>query len=266
MGRLRLQVPGVLVALSWMLTLVPLFVLVGTNRAPSSATPLPYQPQFAGAVNIAGKPADIGTYVQIVIFSANGSYTPCAEAQVESKMEPTSSGAGVARVVGYTARLAANVACLNPSNTYTFYVNGVFAAVAGYPGPNVMYVNLSVSEAALKTNAAQGGVRLVWLYGLVQDRFGRPAPDGTTVTAKAIGASCGGTAKTQPLYWVPQFASNQPVGALGFYLIGVEPTTDCANRSVGFQVYASGNTGAASTVTAHTPPYGQSLNLVVRLP
>jgi hypothetical protein len=52
----------------------------------------------------------------------------------------------------------------------------------------VASANLSVPELALKTNQDQAGVRLVWFFGQVKDRFGRPVDPGVTVTAKAQGA------------------------------------------------------------------------------
>lgn len=143
---------------------------------PLISAPLPYHVQFAGTVLIDGHPADPGTYVQIVVFRAGGGYTVCGDTTVQAKMEPTSSGTGKVQVVAYAARLQSSAACLNPANTYSFYVNGIYAGRMGFPGTSMPgYLNLSVTRAALRTNLTQGGVRLVWISGIVTDSHARPA-------------------------------------------------------------------------------------------
>jgi hypothetical protein len=53
-------------------------------------------------------------------------------------------------------------------------------------------VNLSVPSLAFKTSPEQLGVRLVWFYGRVRDRLGRPPPDSTPVTAEPTTGTCKG--------------------------------------------------------------------------
>lgn len=261
MALLRVQWRGLLVT-----AFLSLVSLETFTAQPLISAPLPYHVQFAGTVLIDGHPADPGTYVQIVVFRAGGGYTVCGDTTVQAKMEPTSSGTGKVQVVAYAARLQSSAACLNPANTYSFYVNGIYAGRMGFPGTSMPgYLNLSVTRAALRTNLTQGGVRLVWISGIVTDSHARTAPDGTPVTAEAVGASCRGTAQTKDLLWVPKFDQAHPVGALGYYVLGIEMTKDCVDRPVTLRVHADGSSDV-HTVQINTPPYGGEsvLNLAIQ--
>lgn len=223
-----------------------------TAPAPSTG------PRFNGKVQVAGLPPDPGTTVQVVVFRAGQSFKVCAIGTVQ------------AQTVMYEATLEAMPECVNPAVTYDFYVNGVYANVSrkySFSLTNqVVTANLSVPEVALKTNPKQQGVRLVWFYGKVRDNFGRPAPAGTTVTAKARGASCTGTGKTMDLSWSREGSTKKPLGILGFYWIGIERTASCLDPSVKFDVYTGSKPLKASTPNISTSKYGRAVNVNVEMP
>ena len=225
--------------------------------------PVPQPPlsnfKFAGTAQIIGLPADPGTSIQIVLFDAASNYIVCADTTVS--MMPTGPGPNPPQVAGYTAALYNTPQCVNPDNKYDFYVNGVWAGSGAYNfGSGIpTYKNVNVSEVALKSSSQQGGVRLVWLYGKVTDTFGRPAVPGTPVTAKAIGAACGGSGKTENLYWVPKAPKSLPVGENGFFWIAIEKTPACQDRTIAFEITTLGmNAGPPPQVRVTTPPYGLS--------
>lgn len=255
--------------------LLLLAVAIGGEAAaqrPSAAPASPPSsgPQFSGMVLIAGLPADPGTVVQVVVFRSGQSFKVCGEGTVQVQTAGLTRPPPVPNTTGYEATLEDTPECVNPDNTYDFYVNGVQAAASRkYPfSPNnqLATVHLSVPEVALKTGPSQEGVRLVWFYGRVRDAFGRPAPAGTTVTAKARGASCGGSGKTEDLYWAPKATNRQTIGVLGFYWIGIERTAECLDRSVRFDIYAGSKLLRAVTVNVSTPPYGRALSANVQMP
>lgn len=237
------------------------FVLAGLGAYPSPASTEPFQPVFAGTVSIANKPADPGTVVQVAVFRASRKYTVCADTTVQMHKTGAPPG-GVPNVTAYMARLKNTPQCLNPANEYDLYVNGVHARHVGYvfsPNAEISYQNLVVPEAALRTKPEQSGVRLVWFFGSVRDQIGRPVPDGTVVTVDARGATCHGTGKTQDLYWVPKAPNIQPVGKLGFYVVGVEMTNDCADSLIDFRVYAGAAPLQEIDRSVLTPPYAQAV-------
>ena len=99
----------------------------------------------------------------------------------------------------------------------------------------------------------------------LRDNLGRPAPAGTTVTARARGASCTGTGKTTDLYWAPE-SSRTTFGVLGFYWLGVESTAECVDRSMQFDVYAGSKLLRASTANIATPQYGRAVAVNIQMP
>lgn len=237
----------------------------GTPSSPPSGGP-----EFTGTVLIAGRPADPGTVVQIVVFRTATSFRVCAEATVQVQTAGLTRPPPVPNATGYDATLENSPECVNPDNTYDFYVNGVLAGASRhYPfsaTSQLATMSLSVPELALKTDPSQAGVRLVWFSGRVRDNLGRPAPAGTVVTAQARGASCSGSGRTEDLYWAPKASSKQTVGVLGFYWIGIDQTADCLDRSVQFDVYAGGKLLRAATANVSTPPYGRPVSVNVQLP
>jgi hypothetical protein len=215
--------------------------------------------KFAGAVQILGQPADVGTFVQIVVFDAVSNYVVCADTTVI--MQNIGTVANPNQVIGYIATLYDTPQCVNPDNRYDFYVNGVWGGSTGFEFAENMpsYKNMNVAEVALRSNSEQGGVRLVWLYGKVFDTINRPAVPGTPVTAKAVGAACGGSGKTEDLYWVPKAPRGTPVGEKGFFWIGIEKTPACQNRSVTFEITVPGMVqNPPPRVTITTPSYGMA--------
>ncbi len=258
------------------LTLSVILLLGGAGAAAAqnpAGTPAPAPssgPQFTGKVLIAGLPADPGTTVQVVVFRAGTSFTVCGEGTVQVQTVGLTRPPPVPNVLAYEAIIEDTPECVNPDVTYDFYVNGVYAnATRKYPFSatnQVAIANLSVPEVALKTNPSQQGVRLVWFYGRVRDTFGRPAPTGTTVTAKARGVSCTGTGKTADLYWAPQASSKQTFGVLGFYWIGIERTAACLDRTVVFDIYTGSKLLKASTANISSPKYGRAIGVNVQMP
>ena len=216
---------------------------------------------------IAGQPADTGTHVSIFVFRAGPTWKACGDSTVQARMVPSSSGTGTVQVVGYQASLFPNSDCQNPANTYTFYVNGVYAGDASYPGNyRTLYQNLSVGAAALRTANEYFTMPLFYVSGQVIDNFNRPARNGTPVTGEAIGASCRGTATTLDLNWTPMFPHLQPVAALGYYVMKVAITPDCADHQFSFRVYAAGNPASGNVINVYTPPYGGSFLFDLRIP
>ena len=216
--------------------------------------------KYAGVVRIVGQFADPGTSVQIVVFDAASNYTVCGDATVA--LQTVQPGPNSPVVAGYTAALYDIPQCLNPDNHFEFYVNGIWAAENPFQFsvqiPN--YVNLNVSEIALKSDPGQSGVRLAWISGKIYDTYGRPAVPGTPVIAEAVGAACKGSGKTENLYWVPKAPNSTPVGINGFFWIGIEKTAACSNRQVTFNLTVPGKTSPPIAVPVHTPQYGMAYN------
>lgn len=238
---------------------IPFLLLCSNGASPSSAQELP---RFAGTVQIAGWPADPGTHVIIGIYRAVPGGLPQGLLCAETTVELQSSG-----VTGYQVSLGPHPACLSSANTYYFWVNGVFAGYASYPGNSMPgYQNLAVGMVALKTGSDGKNVQLFWLSGQVVDRFNRPVAPGTPVEAQAVGGSCHGSGVTTDLSWVPQFAKNQRVDALGYYVVAVPQTPDCVDRQFNFRIFAGGNFASNSTINVFTPPYGASFLADLRIP
>jgi hypothetical protein len=234
------------------------------RTTPPPAPPRPGGATFVGSVRIAGEFADPGTEVDVVIYRSGQTPISCAHGTVES----TPTGPGQAPSLGYMAPLEQTPTCLNPDNTYHFYVNGVRAPQKSgitAPGTKLTYVHLTVPEVALKTSPEQTGVRLVWFYGKVRDRIGRPPPDGTTVTAESKGGSCSGTGKTQDLYWVPK-TGGHTIGALGWYFIPIEMSQACADHPLEFRLWAGPKQGPGKPSSIKTPPYGVPANVDLVMP
>jgi hypothetical protein len=245
-----------------------LVMLASSGAIRPAALRAQLKPHFAGTVEIAGQPADPGTVVEIVVFRADAKYTPCADARVKQE-SPQAFDAPARLVSGYDARLEPTPDCLNPDNEYAFYVNGVWAANRKFPfsqSSQLSYVNLVVDKVALATDSTQGGIRLVWFYGTVHDKFQRPAAPGTKVTVEARGASCKGSGTTRDLYWVPKYPNSATVGAKGFFVVGVETLAGCVDRVVGFDIYAGEEKLQAAVRQVTTPPYGGAVQVNLTLP
>jgi hypothetical protein len=244
--------------------------VVAQRAAVPPAPPTGPGPRFHGTVLIAGLPADPGTTVQAVVFRAGRTFTVCGDGQVQVRTLGLTRPPPAPNTTEYDIALEPTPECLNPDNTFDFYVNGVYAnASPKYPfspGTQTVTIHVSVPELALKTEPTKTGVRLVWFYGQVKDRFGRSPPAGTTVTAKAKGASCSGTGKTLDLYWDPQFGGRHTFGVLGFYWIGVEQSPECVDRSLQFDIYAGGKPLKPASPRIATPRYGRAVKANLELP
>lgn len=94
---------------------------------PPVAPIAPGGPHFTGTVLIAGLPADPGVVVQVVVFRAGMKFKVCAEGEVKVQTLGLTRPPPLPRHTGYDAALDATPECLNPDNTYAFYVNGVYA-------------------------------------------------------------------------------------------------------------------------------------------
>ncbi len=237
---------------------------VGARPTPDPKANPSGKPTFIGTVRIASQFADPGTVVDVVIFRSGQTPIPCAHGTVD--VRPI--GPNESSVPAFLAPLDPTPVCLNPDNVYHFYVNGVHApqqSGSALPGTKLTYVNLTVTEAALRTDPEQGGVRLVWFYGKVRDKLGRPPPDSTIVTADA-GGDCKGTGKTQDLFWEPKTAGARTIGALGWYLIPVEMSKACADRRLEFRLWAGPKDGPGKPSSIKTPPYGVPVNVDLVMP
>ena len=211
------------------------------------------KPQFAGQVRIAGRIADPGVSVQVILFHSAQKWTICAEGEVRDIVEGN-------RYDGfwYVADLSASVECNNRSNLFQFYVNGVWGGSARYEfsaKKPLKIVHLAAPEVALDT-PKQSGLELFWVYGTVKKRSGGPAPDGTVVSARARGQdSCAGTGKTHRLQWQPRGADRVPIDAKGFYSIAI-PMKGCADRSLLIDVFVGKSDKVQSSGNVHSPNYG----------
>lgn len=223
---------------------------------------------FAGTAQVAGQPADPGMHVDVVTFRSNTQYTPCAEAAV--RVLDTGVPAPYAHANGYMARLDTSDDCQSPDNTFEFYLNGVWGGRWSgrfSPGLGIQYVNLNVPEVALKTDPAQGGVRLLWFYGTVTDQYNRPVPAGTSVTASQPGLpQCSATAKTSDLFWKPK-SGGQIMGEKGFYVIGI-PLHPCGDLPrIDFVLYAGSEQTFPSYRSVSTaPPYAKAIRADLKAP
>jgi hypothetical protein len=220
---------------------------------------------LAGTVRIERQPADPGTYVQLVVYRANRSFTVCGDTTV------TKPG-GTYRLLVYQTP-----ECRTPGDTYELYVNGIWAAsrasASALPSQMVP-ADLNVPLAALKTSLKQSGVRLVWFYGTVTDALNRPAAPGLRIMA-SVGApfgttACTGIGPTQDVYWTPTTPGAQPVNVKGFYLIAVEIDPKCQDKPITFALNSLGSSSQGRVITAdavvNTPPYGVAnrRNLVLK--
>lgn len=210
---------------------------------------------FAGTVQIEDRPADPGTYVQVVVFRADRSFTVCGDTTVGA------SGR-------YQLAVYPKPDCRTPGDRYEFYVNGVWAGsrsgASSAPGGPPVSANMTAPMLALRTTN-RPGVRLVWFYGTVTDHLNRPAPAGLRIvaspdTSTSPGNSCLGTGTTQDLFWTPKTPGAQPLNVKGFYLIGVEMSAECQDKVVLFELRGA-DVGSQATITPQfvpldTPPYG----------
>ncbi|HSB54346.1 MAG TPA: hypothetical protein VLD58_08315 [Gemmatimonadales bacterium] len=224
---------------------------------------LPAQ-SFAGRVLIEDRPADPGTYVQVVVYRADRSFTVCGDTTVGT--------GGRYQLVVYP-----KPDCRTPGDRYEFYVNGVWAAsrsaASTTPGGPPVPTDMTAPMLALRTSN-RPGVRLVWFYGTVTDPRSRPAPVGIRIVASpdtsvSAGNSCLGTGLTQDLFWTPKTPGAQPLNVKGFYVIGIEMAAECQDMVTLFQLRGAGGspgTVTPQTVLVDTPPYGlpSRKNLVLR--
>lgn len=210
---------------------------------------------FAGTVLIEGRPADPGTYVQVVVYRADRSFTVCGDT--------TAVANGRYQLVVYP-----QPECRTPGDRYEFYVNGVWAgsrsAALTAPGIPPVSANMTAPMLALKTTN-RPGVRLAWFYGTVTDHLNRPAAAGLRIvaspdTSSSSGTSCLGTGTTQDLFWTPKAQGAQPLNVKGFYVIGVEMSAECQDKVVLFELRGAvaGSQGSIipQYVPLNTPPYG----------
>lgn len=211
-------------------------------------------PHFAGQVRIANWPAELGLPVEIVTFNAARQFKVCASGNVATVNLPLHSD-----VTGYSLALKDDRDCRNPNDRFDFYVNGVWAGNAQYsPTTYAGYYTFKDLNVPVTALATKPGIGLVWLAGQVTDRLGRPAPEGTMVTATAQGGGCAaqGSASTRNFYWSPKVAPPEPVGMNGFYVIGIPADAGCMDHPVSFDVRVAGSpNGQPMQVTS--PPYGR---------
>lgn len=228
---------------------------------PEPPSPLPpltadSKPRFAGQVRIAGRIADPGTTVQIVVFRTAQQWKICGEGEVRDFAGPDAADG-----FWYDAELDMSPECANPANRYDFYVNGVWGGAARYefsPTTRLKRVHLAVPEVALRT-PKERGIELFWIYGTVRKRSGGPAPAGITVTAKARNGACSGTGKTEDLFWQPKGRDRMPFGALAFYWIAI-PMGACTDKSgIIFDVQA-GHSKPQSSANVNSPTYGTAVS------
>jgi hypothetical protein len=228
---------------------------------PAPSSPLPpitadSKPRFAGQVRIAGRIADPGTTVQIIVFSTSRQWKICGEGEVHDLAGPDDANG-----FWYDAELDMSPECANPANRYDFYVNGVWGGAARYefsPSTRLKRVHLAVPEVALRT-PKQGGIKLFWIYGQVKKKSGELVPTGTTVTAQARSGSCSGTGKTEDVFWQPKGRNRVPFGAKGFYWIPI-PMGACADQGIIFDVQAGNSKRKQSSANVHSPSYGTAVS------
>ena len=216
---------------------------------------------FAGTVLIEGRPADPGTYVQMVVFRADHSYTVCGDTTVGT------SGR-------YKLVVFPKPDCQTPGDQYEFYINRVWAAsrsaASSAPGGPPVSANMTAPMLALRT-PYRPSVPLVWFYGTVTDQLNRPAPAGLRIvaspdTSTSPGNSCVGTGVTQDLFWTPKTPGAQPLNVKGFYVVGIERSAECQDKVVLFELRGTAGTITPQLVPLNTPPYAlpNRKNLVLK--
>jgi hypothetical protein len=242
----------------FILLLTVIYGAAGSTRVAAGQVPQRPSLTFSGTVKIGGQPIDPGRgTVEIRIFNAARQFKVCGKAPVRLVAISSTVGSSV-----YDVTLnSQDTDCLNPSDRYDFYVNGVWAANEPYVANETAasVVNLNVPEVALVSPA---GDHLVWFSGVVTDSLARPAPSGVKVTATSMDSTCpaSGTGTTQNLYWAPKVEPSRPVGVNGFYWIGIAFDDRCADRQIYFKFELAG-TVISQQVPVTTPPYGRALSV-----
>lgn len=221
------------------------------------------KPFFYGTAYIAGRPADDGVFVDVLVVRGANDYTVCGKGEV-SRTPLFDLGPGFSGPGRYITPIDTTPECIRPGTRYTIFVNEVWGGTAYNPGfssrGGQARWDAYVSEVALETQQPRPSdgtidrtVPVVYFYGAAW--IGRdPAKPDTTVRVVSEDGSCSGEGQTRDLFWEPQAAPDRPVGMRGFYVAAIQMDGACADRPLRYLFYVNGM--LAGSKFWNTPPYG----------